>query len=214
MSKRVNVASGIAVAATLLTALLSPNGSGARADEAVPVLVQETTQLQIITGSVVAQPEPETAPTKTAPAQPGFATPSRVATLAEHVRTQPRSGNLDAQMHCLAGAIYFEARGESLAGQLAVGRVVVERANSGRFPGSYCGVVYQRSQFSFVRGQAMPTIPENSAAWQSAKALARIAHEGTWQSPSEGALFFHATHVAPRWRLKRIAQVDNHIFYR
>ena len=117
-------------------------------------------------------------------------------------------------MRCLAGAIYFEARGESLDGQLAVGRVIVERENSNRFPDSYCGVVFQRSQFSFVRGSRMPAIRESSAAWRRAVAVARIADQGSWDSPAEGALFFHAARVSPGWGLTRLARIDNHIFYR
>jgi N-acetylmuramoyl-L-alanine amidase len=215
MSTKLNVASGIAVAATLLTALVSPSGSGAQAEASLPVIVPESISTQLpamgiesvadaATVSVAPQPELPDAPV----AKP------RAATLAAHVKAQLQVGPLDKQMRCLAGAIYFEARGESLDGQLAVGRVVVDRANSGRFPTSYCGVVFQRSQFSFVRGQSMPSVPEAAAAWQRAVAIARIAHEDSWQSPVEGALFFHATHVSPGWRLKRLARVDNHIFYR
>ena len=140
---------------------------------------------------------------------PAIAAPA--ATLAQHVRAQPKVGALDREMRCLAGAIYFEARGESLDGQLAVGRVIVERARSGRFPNSYCGVVFQRSQFSFVRGNSMPSIREGSNAWRKAVAVAQIAHSGSWQSPAEGALFFHATRVSPGWRLTRVARVDNHV---
>ena len=117
-------------------------------------------------------------------------------------------------MQCLAGAIYFEAKSETLAGQLAVGRVVVARAKSGRFPTSYCGVVYQPSQFSFVRGGSMPAIPKGSKAWKNAVAVAKIAHENSWSSPVEGALFFHAAYVDPDWRLRRVGRVDNHVFYR
>ena len=47
--------------------------------------------------------------------------------------------------------------------------------------------------------------------WQ---AIARIADEGSWESPAKGALFFHARYVSPGWRLTRVAQVQNHIFYR
>src|SRR3546814_1697830 len=69
---------------------------------------------------------------------------------------------IDPELRCLAGAVYFESRGESLAGQLAVAHVIINRAESGRFPSSYCGVVHQRSQFSFVRGGKMPSIRESS----------------------------------------------------
>lgn len=134
--------------------------------------------------------------------------------LAELVAHQEMPDTLDKQMRCLASAIYFEARGESLEGQLAVGRVVVNRAESGRFPSSYCGVVHQPSQFSFIRGNRMPRAREDSESWRRAVAIARIATEGSWKSPAGGALFFHATRVTPSWRLTRLARVDNHVFYR
>ena len=57
------------------------------------------------------------------------------------------------ELECLAAGVYFESKSEPLGGQLAVGQVIANRANShGRFPSSYCGVLFQRGQFSFVRG--------------------------------------------------------------
>jgi len=117
-------------------------------------------------------------------------------------------------MRCLAGAVYFESKGETLNGQLAVAKVVIARRDSGRFADSLCGVVYQRSQFSFVRGGRMPAIPTASHDWAEAVAIAQIALKDAWESPVEGALFFHARHVSPGWRMQRLAAVDNHIFYR
>ena len=76
------------------------------------------------------------------------------------------------------------------------------------------GVVLQRSQFSFVRGNAIPPINRASRDWQEAVAIAKIADAGTWRSPVEGALFFHAKSVSPGWRLTRMARIDNHVFYR
>src|SRR3546814_13674283 len=84
---------------------------------------------------------------------------------------------IDPELRCLAGAVYFESRGESLAGQLAVARVIINRAESGRFPTSYCGVVLQRSQFSFVRGGQMPKIRESSRPWAHAVAIAQRSEE-------------------------------------
>ncbi|WP_254913025.1 cell wall hydrolase [Novosphingobium sp. B 225] len=136
------------------------------------------------------------------------------ATLGALVSAQPQPGELSRELNCLAGAIYFEAKSEPLAGQLAVGRVIVARSKSGRFPNSYCGVVFQPSQFSFVRGGGFPAIARKSAQWKNAVALAQIAHEGTWRSPVEGALYFHATSVSPGWRMKRLGRVENHVFYR
>lgn len=121
---------------------------------------------------------------------------------------------LDGDMRCLAGAVYFESKGESLEGQLAVARVIINRAKSGRFASSLCGVVYQRGQFSFVRGRGMPAIPMSSESWREAVAIAQIAMEGQWDSPAEGALFFHARRVSPGWGKTKLAAIDNHIFYR
>lgn len=120
------------------------------------------------------------------------------------------------QMQCLAGAVYFEARGEPLAGQLAVAQVVINRAEDRRFPASYCGVVYQRAQFSFVKNGRMPRIRSNSGAWNRAKSIAKIAHEGMWESEARDAVYFHAKYVRPSWsrRKTRTAQIDSHIFYR
>jgi len=123
---------------------------------------------------------------------------------------------LSEQMRCLAGTVYFESRGEPLAGQLAVAQVVINRADSSRFPSSYCGVVYQRAQFSFIRNGAMPRINTGSNAWKRAKAIARIAHEGMWDSEVGDALYFHAKYVSPSWSRKKTARatINQHIFYR
>lgn len=123
---------------------------------------------------------------------------------------------LSDEMRCLAGAIYFEARGEPLAGQLAVAQVIVNRSEDSRFPASYCGVVAQPGQFSFMRGRQMPAIRTGSAAWTRAVAIAEIADKGMWQSEAGDAVFFHAKYVRPSWshRKTRLAQIDTHIFYR
>lgn len=134
--------------------------------------------------------------------------------LSELVRAHGAPDALDAEARCLAGAVYFESKGESLEGQLAVARVVMARARSGRFPTSLCGVIYQKSQFSFVNGGKMPAINTGGLHWRNAVAISQIALDDSWKSPVEGALFFHARYVSPGWRLKRVGSVDNHIFYR
>jgi len=139
---------------------------------------------------------------------------SDAASLADLVASIDTGAEMSEDMQCLASAIYFEARGEALMGQLAVGQVVINRAESGKFPTSYCGVVLQRSQFSFVRGGRLPSAPTGSAAWRNAVATARIAHEGLWDSPAKDALYFHAAYVKPAWRRTRVARVDSHVFYR
>jgi spore germination cell wall hydrolase CwlJ-like protein len=74
--------------------------------------------------------------------------------------------------------------------------------------------VFQKSQFSFVRGAGMPPVRTGSKGWQEAVAISKIALNDSWKSPVEGALFFHARHVMPGWDLTRIGSIDNHIFYR
>ncbi|MEE9434881.1 MAG: cell wall hydrolase [Sphingorhabdus sp.] len=140
--------------------------------------------------------------------------PTNASSLRGLVRLQNKGASLDKQANCLAGAVYFESKGESLAGQLAVARVVMARAKSSRFPSSICGVVFQRSQFSFVRGGRMPRINKGGQHWRNAKAIAQIALANAWKSKMEGALFFHAKYVNPKWRLKRMGSVGLHIFYR
>lgn len=159
----------------------------------------------------VVQPLPAPAPAS-APAP----TLTEAGSLTELVRMVDTAAPLDAQMRCLAGAVYFEARGEELAGQLAVAQVIVNRTEDGRFPRSYCGVVSQPGQFSFMNGRQMPAVREGSAAWHRAVAVAQIAHRGLWDSEAGNAVFFHARYVRPGWsRTKtRLAQIDTHIFYR
>lgn len=120
----------------------------------------------------------------------------------------------NAEERCLASAIYFEAKSESFEGQLAVAQVVINRANSGRFASSICGVVLQRSQFSFVRGGAIPSVNNQERAWREAMGIARIAKAKLYSSRAPGALYFHAARVAPNWKLNRVASIGNHIFYK
>jgi spore germination cell wall hydrolase CwlJ-like protein len=134
--------------------------------------------------------------------------------LAALVDAQGAPEELDGDMQCLAGAVYFESKGESLEGQLAVARVIINRAKSGRFADSLCGVIYQPSQFSFVRRGSMPPIRMESRSWRQAVAIAQIAMEDSWDSRAEGALFFHARRVSPGWGKTKLASIDNHIFYR
>ncbi|MBX7541535.1 cell wall hydrolase [Qipengyuania sp. GH29] len=170
-------------------------------EEVVPVFVSEEVVQEL--------------PVEAAPEYSGNV-PAAANSLRELVSGMSAPEELSDEMRCLAGAVYFESRGEPLAGQLAVAQVVINRAESSRFPSSYCGVVYQRAQFSFVRGGSMPRIKTGSEAWQRAKKIARIAHQGLWDSEAQDSLYFHATYVSPRWAHKktRRAAIKTHIFYR
>ena len=193
------------MAATFITTLLSTSGSHARAQGFNAPAAIATTFISQPVIQTIAQEQVDTAEPQDA------ITASSLADLVENTQAPATLSN---ELECLAGAIFFEAKGESLAGQLAVGRVIVARSQSGRFPASYCGVVYQPSQFSFIRGRSMPSINRSSRQWQNAVRVAVIADQGLWKSPVEGAMFFHATHVSPRWGKQRMAKVDGHIFYR
>ena len=151
---------------------------------------------------------PQVDDTASVPVRPSGDLSSLVAQLRA---SEPGSHELD----CLAVGIYFESKGEPLAGQLAVGEVIANRANSnGRFPSSYCGVLFQRSQFSFVHGHSLPSVPRSNRQWQTAVAIAQIVDQNLKASAAPRALFFHARRVSPGWRLTRVASIGNHIFYR
>jgi hypothetical protein len=175
-----------------------------------------------------AAPAPDAAP-EPAPASPAIAFPAqalaapapvavispRALSLAALVEAHASGAPRDSEEECLAGAVYFEAKGEPLKGQLSVAEVILNRAKSGRFPRSACGVVRQHGQFSFVRGGRFPPIARASAAWRKAVAIAHVAREELADGAARGALFFHAKRVSPGWRgLTRIAAVGNHVFYR
>jgi hypothetical protein len=206
-----------AIAAVAIASTLFPGGKDAAAlaqagaDQIALPAPAEAAELvpQAITfvSDPVVQPLPEQAP---APVL------TEAGSLPELVSMVDTAAPMDEQLRCLAGAVYFEARGEPLAGQLAVAQVIINRSEDSRFPRSYCGVVAQPGQFSFMRGSRMPAVRESSPAWTRAVAIAQIAHQGMWESEAGNAVFFHARYVSPGWsRTKtRLAQIDTHIFYR
>lgn len=218
MSRILNVASVAAVGMTVATMLVmaEPGFANDLAAEASLPLAASSSQVpellqraDLSTDMTVETPKID----EDQPTEPVNA-PVSAESLAALVAATPVPDTLDPELRCLAGAVYFESRGESLSGQLAVAHVVINRAESGRFPTSLCGVVHQPSQFSFVRGGKMPAIRESSTLWSNAVAIAQIARSDSWKNQAPGALFFHARHVSPGWRKTRIAQIDNHIFYR
>ncbi|GAA4022759.1 hypothetical protein GCM10022280_24300 [Sphingomonas swuensis] len=125
---------------------------------------------------------------------------------------------LTEQEECVAIAVYHEARGEPLDGQLAVAEVIMNRAASGRYPASWCEVVKQPWQFSFVnpRSGHMPAVKRESAAWAYAQAITRIAAGHFADALPSDVLWYHADYVAPSWgrRLAKVEKIGAHIFYR
>ena len=211
---RLNFSAGVAALAVSLASVFAPVEAQNAFAQSIPAPLgpehiqpaAEELVPQFVAKPVV-QPIPDT---------PDEPLPESAGSLRELVNQMPNVAQLDEQLKCLAGAIFFEARGEPLAGQLAVAEVIINRAASGRFPASYCGVVLQRSQFSFVRHGHIPAIPTSAATWRRAKAIAQIAHRGLWDSEAEGSLYFHARSVAPAWsnHHQAMARISGHVFYR
>ena len=123
---------------------------------------------------------------------------------------------LTAEANCIAVAVYHEARGESLEGQMAVAKVIMNRAASGKYPTSWCGVVKQPWQFSFVRRGQFPSVDQSSTAWHKALGVTRLAVANAVQSVPSECLWYHADYVAPSWgrNLTRVEKIGAHIFYR
>lgn len=119
----------------------------------------------------------------------------------------------DRELRCLAAGVYFESKGEPLAGQLAVAQTIINRTKSGRFPKSICSVLTQAGQFSFVRGGVVPSA-EGRNGWATAVAIAKVAQADLWDGAAVNALFFHARRVSPGWRMQKVAAIGNHVFYR
>lgn len=215
-------AGAAALATTLFATSFAAAGSGAFAQDRAGITDPETAPTEIQLPAAAAKPQvrfvaSETVQDTPAEAESLDATDSYDAETLRQLVTQVDTDTaLSPQVMCLAQAVYFESRGEPLDGQLAVARVIVNRAESRTFPDDYCSVVTQRSQFSFVRGGRIPQPRTGTAAWERARAIARIAHGDLWESEVDDALYFHATHVRPGWagRMTARATINRHIFYR
>ena len=127
----------------------------------------------------------------------------------------------DEQWRCLAEALYFEARGESVRGQFAVGEVILNRVDSAGYPGSLCGVINQGTgrkfacQFSYTC-DGNPTVVRDRASWERVGKVARVLLDGTPRDLTNGATHFHTHAVSPSWsrRFTRTAEIGAHLFYR
>lgn len=124
-----------------------------------------------------------------------------------------------AELQCLAEAVYYEAKTQTVQGQLAVAQVVLNRRKSPAFPQSICAVVYQkkgnRCQFSWACNAKTLRQARDPLQWAVAREVARFALIGKAPDPSRGATYFHATYVKPHWpHLQKTARIGGHIFYK
>lgn len=124
------------------------------------------------------------------------------------------------ELVCLALAVYYEARSEPFIGQVAVAEVVLNRAESDRYPDNVCEVVTQggtvrhRCQFSYYC-DGKPESPQNRNAWRRAVAIAKLTQNGTISADLEDATHYHATYVEPYWsdHFDHVTTIGRHLFY-
>lgn len=124
--------------------------------------------------------------------------------------------NTGNELSCMACVIYYEARGESEQGRLAVGAVVMNRVENPRFPSTVCRVVFQRSQFSWIQPSVRRGVRLDPVSWARSIALARQILSAKYDDPSNGALYFHNRRVSPNLGRHRqtTAIIGAHIFKR
>ncbi len=135
------------------------------------------------------------------------------------------------QLECLAKGIYYEARGESVQGQIAVARVVMNRVRHHAFGNTPCKVLNQSNmvnivneegepqtvkvcQFSYMCEERSP-LNKNSHVYRTALKIAHdvLAHDAHSELLPKNTLFFHNINVNPNWGYRRVAVIGNHIFY-
>ena len=125
---------------------------------------------------------------------------------------------------CLARNVYFEARGEPLAGQFAVAEVTMNRKASRLFPRTVCDVVYQQSwdpvrkrlvgAFSWTEFKKLPE--PSGDEWQRAQQVAQAVYYNRYTPQLQGALYFHASYIRPEWakEKRRVTRIGRHVFYK
>jgi spore germination cell wall hydrolase CwlJ-like protein len=129
----------------------------------------------------------------------------------------------NTDLTCLARNIYFESRGESVAGQHAVADVTMNRVASKRFPDSVCAVVHEkrwdairkRDVGAFSWTELGPLPKPKGKPWKRAMSVAVAAYDDDGINQVPGALFYHAERITPRWsRTKKlVAVIGSHKFY-
>lgn len=208
-------------AACVAVCLIATGGVAAHSEELLAsrlgaLLGQERQSLQIVPSAVLTA--------LTAPPRPGAGTTEPavddLSYSEDFLVAQPAASGGD-QWECLTEALYFEARGESVAGIFAVGEVILNRVDSGKFPSSVCAVVNQGTgaryacQFSFACDGQSEAIHE-PAAWVEVGKVARLLLDGAPRELTSGATYYHTRAVSPRWSraFAQTAEIGAHLFYR
>ena len=171
----------------------------------------EATVLAIDTTTVAAADIAATDDQVLAPLDAPVRADTRRLRLASMIDTVQVDLDADAELRCLATAVYFEARGEPLEGQLAVAQAIRNRVASGRYASSICGVVRQPGQFTYSHAR----LPRGGNDWRIAQAIAAIAQGESWHEVAPRTTSFHASFVKPGWSgMTRVTRIGNHVFYR
>lgn len=118
--------------------------------------------------------------------------------------------NDNLELKCMTDAIYFEARGESLKGKLAVAHVILNRIDSG-YGSGVCDTLSKPKQFPWF-GKNKKIIEIKT--YESIKELSKSILDGKTKDPTNGCIFFHEKTLNPNWKYKKIVEIDSHIFYR
>ena len=129
----------------------------------------------------------------------------------------------ERQLECLAKNIYYEAGGEPFEGKVAVAQVTMNRAESSKFPGDICKVVYQKNvvyervicQFSWYCDNATKIRPIRESVYNESYAVAKkVLLEGFMLDGLKEAMYYHADYVQPNWGKQKITKIGQHIFYK
>lgn len=147
--------------------------------------------------------------------------PAEIQYSRKWIDTQPVAKTSDAEWQCLAEALYFEARGESVKGQFAVAEVIMNRVDHDYYPATLCGVIKQgtgkkyQCQFTYNCDGVANNIYEHDAFDRVGK-VAKFMIDGAPRELTAGATHYHTKAVSPAWsrQFKRTATIGVHHFYR
>ena len=126
----------------------------------------------------------------------------------------PRNGEISDPLTCLALNVYWEARNQPFAGQLAVAQVTMNRVRDRRYGDNVCDVVYEHKQFSWF-WDGKPDTPREKRAWEKAFLVASAAMDGSGHVELQGVTHYHAVYTKPYWKgyMVQVAMIGDHVFY-
>ena len=115
---------------------------------------------------------------------------------------------------CLSLNVYWEARNQPIAGQLAVAQVTMNRVHDPRWPDNVCSVVYDHKQFTWY-WDGKSDIPKEEKAWETAMIVASAAMAGSGHTHLQGGTHYHAVYSQPYWEdyMTKVAKIGDHVFY-